>query len=86
MTDTDNPSLPESLNAVYEAALKLSADERELLVTMLRQDEHDTPQADEITQAWIEESNRRLQLIAEGKAGWVDGELALKQLRESITK
>ena len=67
MTETNNPSLPESLNAVYEAALRLSADERELLVTMLAQ--HDAPGwvSPEIEQAWIDECERREQLVREGK-------------------
>jgi hypothetical protein len=79
-------SKPKTVQAIFQEVQRLNRDERELLLSMLRQDEANDPVSDEITQAWIEESDRRLRLIEEGKAGWVDGEQALQQLRESIAK
>jgi hypothetical protein len=79
-------SKPKTVQAIFQEVQRLNRDERELLLSMLRQDEANDPVSDEITQAWIEESDRRLRLIEEGKAGWVDGEQALQQLCESIAK
>ena len=63
MSESNN----KTLNAVFEAALQLSADERELLMTMLAQ--HDAPGwvSPEIERAWMEEIERREQLHREGK-------------------
>jgi hypothetical protein len=39
-----------------------------------------------IKQAWLEECDRRVQLVKEGKAGWVDGEQFMCDLRESLAE
>jgi len=70
--------------ALYEEALKLSAEEREVLSIMLDQsltsfdDWFATP---EIAQAWREEIHRRKQAIDEGKAKMLDGEQVFRDLR-----
>ena len=70
----------------YNVVQALAADERELLMVMLEQDQKPGWASPEIEQAWVEECNRRMQLIKEGKAGWVDGEQVLADLRKSITE
>jgi hypothetical protein len=79
-------SKPKTAQAIFKDIQGLDPDERELLVTMIQLDEINEPASDEITRAWIEESKRRMKLIEEGKAGWVEGEQALKQLRESVAE
>ena len=79
-------SKSKTAQAIFNDIQALDPDERELLVTMIQLDEINESASDEITRAWIEQSKRRMKLIEEGKAGWVDGEQALKQLRESVAK
>jgi putative addiction module component (TIGR02574 family) len=78
MSESDN----KAVNAIYEAALKLSAEERELLVVMLEQ--HDAPRwaSPEIEAAWMEEIERREQLFREGKME----AYAWEEVRERILK
>jgi hypothetical protein len=77
-------SKPVTAQDVYEVILRLSAEERELLSAMLDQDENTYTISQEIKQVWVDESDRRMQLIEEGKAGWVGGEQVLRDLRQSI--
>lgn len=79
-------SKPKSAQDLYEAAQQLSSDERELLAAMLNQDEAPGFASPEIEKAWIEECNRRRQLVKEGKAGWVDGEQFMRELRKSLAE
>ena len=82
--------MPESksktIKDVYEIARQLSSSERELLVAMLERDENTSTPSREIKQAWVDESDHRMRLIDEGKAGWVDGEKVLRDLRKSIAR
>jgi hypothetical protein len=71
---------------IYEDALKLGKDEREKLFFMLTQQTGSGFAAPDIEQAWIEECDRRVQLIEEGKAGWVDGDEALQELRKTVAE
>ena len=79
-------SKSKTVQAIFNDIQALDPDERELLETIIQLGEINESASDEITRAWIEESKRRMKLIEEGKAGWVDGEQALKQLRESVAK
>jgi len=56
-----------SLDAVFAAAIKLSVDERELLVAMLATNDNPGWAGPEIEHAWMEEVARREQLAREGK-------------------
>ena len=70
-----------------EAALKLSAEEREILIRMLEQDLqtgdswYATP---EIAQAWNEEIERRIKLMDEGKMETVSWEEVQRGLRKIL--
>jgi hypothetical protein len=77
-------SKPVTAQDVYEVILRLSGEERELLSAMLDPDENTYTISQEIKQVWVDESDRRMQLIEEGKAGWVGGEQVLRDLRQSI--
>jgi len=77
---------PKTAEDVYEAALALSEIERERLKSMLTREESSGWASPEIEQAWVDECNRRMRLIEEGKAGWVDGEQVLAKLRKSVTE
>jgi hypothetical protein len=57
-----------------------------LLAARLIQDTSSGFASPEIEQAWIEECDRRIQLIDEGKAGWVDGEQFMQKLRKSLAE
>jgi hypothetical protein len=70
--------------ALYEASLALSDEERVKLSIMLEQspvsfdDWFATP---EIAQAWREEIDRRIKEIDEGKSGWVDADEVFRKAR-----
>ena len=70
---------------VLEAALELSAKQREELITdlVVSLDEgHDDP--DEVKKSWEKEIRRRLKEIDEGKAVMIPWEVARKQLRARL--
>lgn len=75
-------SKPKSAQDIYTEALKLSVEERELLVAMLEQNDSPGWASPEIEQAWMEELARRRKLMDEGKVGFVDGEKFLNELRQ----
>ena len=78
---------PTTVQELYKAALKLSAEEREILIRMLEQDLqtgdswYATP---EIAQAWNEEIERRIKLIDEGKMETVSWEEVQRGLRKIL--
>jgi putative addiction module component (TIGR02574 family) len=80
-------SADESAEAVYQAALKLSDEERELLLLKLTvpvsRDELATP---EFHAAWAEECDRRYQDWQAGKLKAVPGDLVMQRLRQRLTK
>jgi len=88
MNEPNEKPKPATVQALYEAALKLSAEEREKLAIMLDQsvtsldDWFATP---EIANAWREEILRRKQAIDEGKAQMIDGEQAFRDLRRKYS-
>lgn len=86
MTNADEKPLPITVAEIYEAALKLSAAERDELSVMLEHGKSPGWVSPEIQQAWLEESRRRVRLIEEGKAGWVDGEQAVADLRKLVAE
>jgi len=72
---------------VYQAALKLNEEERELLLLKLTatasNDEFTAPEA---RAAWAEECDRRYQDWQEGKVKAVPGDLVIQRLRERLAK
>ena len=60
-------SKPKTAQGVYEIVCELNAAEQDKLMTMLEQDRNNGAADDEVRQSWIEESNRRIKLIEEGK-------------------
>jgi hypothetical protein len=86
MTTPKETSAPRTMEEIYQDALRLSSEEREKLVGMLDQDENSGWTSLEIKQAWIEECDRRVQLVKDGKAGWVDGEPFMRDLRQSLAE
>jgi hypothetical protein len=86
MNEPNEKSKPITVEQLYAAARKLSADERELLIAALEQNNNPGFASPEIQQAWLEECDRRVQLVKEGKAGWVDGEQFMHGLRESLAE
>ncbi len=76
---------------LYENALQLGEDEREVLLLLLtnatQSDEENNGWASpEIEQAWMEEIERREQLAAEGKMKWLPAEEVFRCLREQLRK
>ncbi len=71
---------------VYEIVLQLSSGERERLEVLMDKDGSSGRASPEIKQAWIDETDRRMQLIDAGKAGWVDGEQVMRDLRKSVAR
>ncbi len=75
-------AIPKTVQDVYEAALQLNPDERELLVAMLDQDQDENSgwASPEIKQAWMDEIERRERLHAEGK----NPNLSWEEAREQV--
>ena len=79
-------SKPKTVQDVFEIVRQLSADQQEQLLTLMDQNKDSGWASPEIKQAWIEECDRRVQLVKEGKAGWVDGEQFMRDLRKSLAE
>jgi hypothetical protein len=79
-------SKPKTVEDVYEIVRRLSTDQREQLVALMDQNVDPGWASPEIKQAWLEECDRRVQLVKEGKSGWVDGEQFMHGLRESLAE
>ena len=79
---TPSEAKPKTVQDVYEAALQLNSDERELLIAMLDQDQDENSgwASPEIKQAWMDEIERRERLHAEGK----NPNLSLDEAREQV--
>jgi hypothetical protein len=76
---------------LYEKAMQLGEDEREVLLLLLTNaaqcdDENNGWASAEIEQAWMEEIERREQLAAEGKMEWLPAEEVFRCLREQLRK
>ena len=83
--------MPKSANKtaedVYQAALKLNDEERELLLLKLTAAaSNDGFAAPEARAAWAEECDRRYQDWQEGKVKAVPGDLVIQRLRERLAK
>lgn len=68
-----------------EAALKLSPFERAQLIDALWQSLDPVERAD-IDRAWIEESSDRLSAYQRGEIEAVDGDRALSELRDALSR
>jgi hypothetical protein len=76
---------------LYEKAMQLSEDEREVLSLMLTNaarcnDANNGWASSEIEQAWMEEIERREKLDAEGKMKWIPGEEVMRDLRKLVSE
>ena len=82
-------SKPKTAQDVYEIICALGADEREVLLAMLEQDQDDGWGSPEIKQAWLEEIERREQLHREGKnpnMSWDESRRLLREHLDSLRK
>ena len=79
MNKPDESSARKTVEELYQAAQKLSADDRELLLAMLQQND-----APDIDQAWVEEIRRRVRLLDEGKMKTVPMEEALQRAHDRL--
>jgi hypothetical protein len=80
MNEQNEKPKPETLGQIYKAALKLSSDQRGLLVAMLKQNDNQSWASPEIEQAWMEELDRRERLFVAGKNDDLSWEEARKQV------
>ena len=79
MNKPDETSACKTVEELYQEAQKLSADDRELLLAMLQQND-----APDIDQAWVEEIRRRVRLLDEGKMKTVPMEEALQRAHDRL--
>jgi hypothetical protein len=82
----EKPKL-KTVGQIYEAALKLSAEDREKLYQMLVQDDEQYPHCEmdpEIERAALEECERRAQLVREGKMELVDADEVIREARKIL--
>jgi hypothetical protein len=76
---------PKTAKDLYEAAQQLSPDERELLTTMLNQDEAPGFASPDIEAAWLDEVRRRRKLHEQGKTKDVPGEEVFAALQQKYS-
>jgi putative addiction module component (TIGR02574 family) len=74
-------------DSIIEAAMTLPPAERAEIVTeLIRTLDGPTPEASEqadIDAVWQDEIRRRMRLIKQGRAQWIDGERVMEKLRPS---
>ena len=80
MSESNN----KAIDAVYEDALKLSTEERELLVVMLEQHDASGWASPEFEQAWMDEVLRRDQLFRAGKSQLIDANQVIREAWQII--
>jgi hypothetical protein len=73
-----------TVGQIYEATLKLSAEERALLAAKLKQDVTSGFSSPEIQTAWLDEVRRRRTLHAQGKTRDVPGEEVFAMLQQKV--
>jgi hypothetical protein len=81
----EKPKL-KTVEQLYELALKLRVDERELLVAKLNQDEAPGFASPEIETAWLDEVRHRRTLHAQGKTKDIPGEEAFAALQQKLAE
>jgi hypothetical protein len=86
MNEPNEKPKPITVEQLYADASKLSVEERELLVLMLEQNNNSGFSSPKIKQVWLDECDRRVQSIKEGKSGWVDGDQFMRDLRKSLAE
>lgn len=74
----------ESLNAVFEAALQLSAEEREKLVALLNEQSAAEDLDANRNAAWMVELRRRVELLRSGKMTVVAADEAIQRARARL--
>ena len=73
-----------TLNAVYEAALQLSAEEREKLVALLNEQSAAEDLDANRNAAWMVELRRRVELLRSGKMTVVAADEAIQRARARL--
>ena len=84
MNKPDETPACKTIEEIYREAQKLSADERELLLAMLQQNDAPGLVTPDIDQAWVEEIRRRVRLLDEGKMKTVPMEEALQRAHDRL--
>ena len=84
MNKPDETSACKTVEELYQEAQKLSADDRELLLAMLQQNDAPGLGAPDIDQAWVEEIRCRVRLLDEGKMKTVPMEEALQRAHDRL--
>lgn len=80
MSESNN----KTLNAVYEAALQLSAEEREKLVALLNEQSAAEDLDANRNAAWMVELHRRVELLRSGKMTVVAADEAIQRARARL--
>ena len=80
MTESNN----KTLNAVFEAALQLSAEEREKLVALLNEQSAAEDLDANRNAAWMVELRRRVELLRSGKMTVVAADEAIQRARARL--
>ena len=71
---------------LYREALALSVEEREELMRLLLMQADNGWASPKIEQAWIEEADRRMKAVKEGREKLIPGEEVMRELREIVAK
>jgi len=80
MTESNN----KTLNAVFEAALQLSAEEREKLVALLNEQSAAEDSEANCNAAWVVELRRRVELLRSGQMPVVAADEAIQRARARL--
>ena len=84
MIKPDETAVRRTVAEIYQEAQKLSADERELLLAMLQQNDAPGLVTSDVDQAWVEEIRHRVRLLDEGKMKTVPMEEALQRAHDRL--
>jgi hypothetical protein len=87
MNEPKEKPQPKTVEQIYEAALKLSAEERDKLYFMLMKDDEQYAQSQmdpEIERAALEECERVDALVREGKMELIDADEVIREARRIL--
>jgi len=81
MAESNEKPQPATVQELYEAALKLSTEEREKLYLMLSQEDERYTVDPAAERAIIEECERRVQMVREGKMELIDADEVIRKAK-----
>ena len=84
MTKSKQSSALRTAEEIFQAALKLSPDEREKLVARLKQHRAPAEAAAQQSTAWADEMHRRVELLRAGKMHTVSADEAIERARARL--